>query len=92
MNFNWDQSKNELNIKRHGLDFEFAKLMFNDDLLVVPDRRFDYQEDRKIGYGKIEGRLMVVVYTERFPDIIRIISFRKANQRENKVYKKARLE
>jgi uncharacterized DUF497 family protein len=91
MHFDWDENKNELNIKQHGLDFAFAKQIFNDDLLVVPDLRFDYKENRYIGYGKIESRLMVVVYTERLPDIIRIISFRKANYRENKIYKKNKL-
>ncbi len=56
-------------------------------LLSIPDLRFDYSEHRYIGYGRIDGRLMVVVYTERLPDIIRIISFRKANYREQKIYK-----
>ncbi len=91
MNFDWDEKKNKLNIKQHGLDFEFAKQLFNNNLFVVPDLRLDYKENRYIGYGKIEGRLMIVVYTERLPDIIRIISFRKANQRENKIYEKNRL-
>jgi uncharacterized DUF497 family protein len=92
LKFDWDQNKNKLNIEQHGLDFEFAKQIFDNDLLVVPDLRFNYQENRYIGYGKIEDRLMVVVYTERLPDIIRIISFRKANYRENKIYKKNKLE
>lgn len=87
MQFNWDESKNQLNIEKHGLDFEFAKQLFNTDLLVIPDNRFDYTESRYIGYGRIDGRLMVVVYTERLPDIIRIISFRKANKREQQIIK-----
>jgi uncharacterized DUF497 family protein len=91
LRFDWDENKNQLNIEQHGLGFEFDKQIFNNDLLVVPDLRFDYQENRYIGYGKIEGRLVVVVYTERLPDIIRIISFRKANDRENKIYKKNKL-
>ena len=91
MQFDWDENKNKLNIKQHDLDFDFAKQIFNNDLPVVPDLRLDYQESRYIGYGKIEGRLMVVVYTERLPDMIRIISFRKANYRENKIYKKNKL-
>lgn len=91
MHFDWDANKNKLNIKQHGLGFGSAKQIFNDNLLVIPDLRFDYKENRYIGYGKIEGRLMVVAYTERLPDIIRIISSRKANNRENKIYKKNRL-
>ena len=42
-----------------------------------------------IGFGFIRGRLMAVVFTERGPDTIRIISMRKANQREKAHYKKA---
>lgn len=88
MQFSWDDNKNEQNIQKHGLGFEFAKQLFNNDLLIIPDIRFNYIENRYIGYGFIDGRLMVVVYTERLPDIIRIISFRKANKREQQTYKK----
>lgn len=92
MHFDWDDNKNELNIKQHALDFEHAKELFNNDLLVVPDLRFQYKELRYIGYGIIEKKLMVVVYTERLPNIIRIISFRKGNNRENKIHKKNKLD
>jgi uncharacterized DUF497 family protein len=88
MQFSWDDNKNEQNIQKHGLGFEFAKQLFNNDLLIIPEIRFNYIENRYIGYGFIDGRLMVVVYTERLPDIIRIISFRKANKREQQTYKK----
>lgn len=88
MQFSWDDNKNEQNIQKHGLGFEFAKQLFNNDLLIIPDIRFNYIENRYIGYGFIDDRLMVVVYTERLPDIIRIISFRKANKREQQTYKK----
>lgn len=91
MQFDWDENKNKSNIKQHGLEFKYAKQMFDDDLLVVPDLRFNYKETRYIGYGKIDNRLMVVVYTERLSNIIRIISFRKANHRENEIYKKNKL-
>lgn len=87
MKFEWDENKNQANIQKHGLDFEMAKVLFENDLLVIPDLRNDYNEPRFIGYGKIDGRLVVVVFTERLPDIIRIISFRKANDREQKIYK-----
>ena len=70
MRFDWDKNKNKLNIEHHGLDFEFAKQLFNDKLLVIPDLRFNYQENRYIGYGTIDTRLMVIVYTERLPDIL----------------------
>lgn len=48
----------------------------------------DYIECRYIGFGHLYNRLVCVAYTERYPDIIRIISFRKANNREKKSTKK----
>lgn len=88
MQFDWDKNKNLLNIEKHHADFNDAKSMFNDDLLVIPDNGVDYQEHRYIGFGYVNGRLMNVIYTERLPDIIRIISFRKANSREQRNYEK----
>lgn len=87
MIFEWDENKNQANIQKHGLDFEMAKVLFDGDLLVVPDLRVEYNEPRFIGYGKIDNRLVVVVFTERLPGIIRIISLRKANDREQKIFK-----
>ena len=55
-------------------------------MLTKEDFRFEYQEKRYIGYGKLDGRLMCVIYTERKPNKIRIISFRKANNREKEYY------
>ena len=56
--------------------------MFTHPMLVRPDHRRDYGEERSIGFGHVQGRLMAVVFTQRPPDTIRIISFRKANARE----------
>lgn len=86
MKFEWDETKNQGNIEKHYADFNDAMVMFANDLLVIPDMRFDYNEPRFIGFGYVNDRLMNVVYTERLPDIIRIISFRKANSREKRIY------
>ena len=88
MQFDWDESKNQLNIEKHKADFNDAIQLFNNNLLVIPDERFNYKELRFIGYGYVNGRLMNVIYTERLPNIIRIISFRKANSREKRLYEK----
>lgn len=53
------------------------------------DRRKSYGEPRHIGMGFIQGRVMVMVYTEREGNVIRIISLRKANKREQNKFKKA---
>ena len=54
-----------------------------------PDIREDYGEKRWTGIGVIRGRKAHVVFTERPPDIIRIISLRKATRREQKQYEEA---
>ena len=82
MQFTWDPDKSARNIRERGLDFADAPEMFTHPMLVSPDRRQDYGEARYIGFGHVQGRLMAVVFTERPPDTIRIISFRKANSRE----------
>ena len=87
MRFEWDEAKNQLNIEKHKLSFNDAKQIFEQPLVINEDTRFTYQEKRYIGYGKIDGRLMCVVYTERHLNRIRIISFRKANNREKEYYK-----
>lgn len=63
--------------------------MFDGVLLFAPDVREDYGESRWVGIGAIRGRTAVVVFTERGPDTIRVISLRKATSRESKQYKKA---
>ena len=63
--------------------------MFHGILLVRPDMRKDYGENRWIGIGRIRGRIAVVVFTEPGPETIRIISLRKATRRERKQYEKA---
>ena len=88
MKFEWDEGKNKTNIRKRGLDFADASKMFNGLMLVSADDRKDYGEQRFIGFGLLQSRLMAVVYTERTPDIVRIISFRKANRREQELFEK----
>lgn len=88
MKFEWDEAKNEANIRERRLDFADAVEMFDGPMLTKPDTRKDYSEIRQIGFGYVQGRLMTVAFTEREPDIIRIISFRKANQREQTLFEK----
>jgi len=87
--FEWDENKNRQNIRKHGFDFADAEEMFGGILLFSPDVRKDYGESRWVGIGTIRGRTAVVVFTERGPETIRIISLRKATRRESEHYKKA---
>jgi uncharacterized DUF497 family protein len=89
MTFEWDELKNRANIRMHGIDFADAEEMFRGVLVVDPDTREDYGEKRWVGLGMIGGRTAYVVFTERGPDTIRIISLRKASRRESEQYQKA---
>lgn len=86
MNFEWDQLKNEANIAKHDLDFADAPRIFRLPLRISLDERQDYGEDRWVGLGMLDGRFVVVVFTEPDEDTIRIISLRKALPYERKLY------
>jgi uncharacterized DUF497 family protein len=88
MQFEWDEEKCKKNIETHGIDFVDAAEIFSAPILVFLDDRKSYGESRYIGMGEIQGRIMVIVYTERKGDVIRIISLRKANKREQSKFKK----
>ncbi len=80
--FEWDENKNDANVEKHGFDFEDASQVFNSPMLVAADMRQNYDESRWIGLGLLEHRVVVVIYTYRNVDTIRIISMRKASQYE----------
>jgi hypothetical protein len=82
MQFEWDEAKNLANIRNHRIDFEDVLEMFDRPMLIEPDERFDYGEDRWIGIGFLKNGVAVVVWTERQDSVIRIISARKANRYE----------
>jgi uncharacterized protein len=86
MDFEWDEAKSESCFQERGFDFAYAaRAFFDPDRLVREDSRHSYGEVRYQLMGKIESRLFVLVYTPR-RDVIRIISARKANQREVRHY------
>jgi|SRR6185437_317780 len=90
MKFEWDENKNITNVEKQGLNFQDAKELFtNGSLYFTVDNRKAYGEIRYSGLGYINGRLLNVVFTQRHPDIIRIISFRRANNREKKHFEKS---
>jgi hypothetical protein len=63
--------------------------MFRGFLLIRPDTREDYGEERWLGIGMIRSRCAFVAFAEPSPDTIRIISLRRANYEERKEYEKA---
>jgi uncharacterized protein len=75
MQFEWDEAKNLENIRKHEIDFADLSDMFASSMLIEPDDRFDYGEDRWFGIGFLGNGIAVVV-------VIRIISARRANRHE----------
>ena len=87
--FEWDENKNEINIKKHKISFEEAKTVFYDeDALVIDDPEHSQEEDRFVILGlSKEANLLVVCHCYRASDtVIRIISARKATKSESKQY------
>lgn len=87
MGYEWDEAKKQINYEKHGLSFEDAALVFEGATITGRDDRKDYGEARWITYGTIDGRMVVIAHTKRSENV-RIISMRKANEREEKRYKK----
>lgn len=85
MDFEWDQQKNNTNFEKHGLRFEDVSLVFDGCTVTFEDDRNDYGEVRYITLGELEKRVVILVHTIRGTRI-RIISMRKANEREKKIY------
>ena len=79
--YEWHEPKRLSSIEHHGLDFKSATEFDWESALVYEDTRRDYGEIRYIAYGKLSGRLTVMVFSLR-NDTVRIISLRKANNRE----------
>jgi uncharacterized DUF497 family protein len=83
MQFEFDPSKRQDTLDQRGLDMANAAEVFEDDHLTVEDDRFDYGETRYVTIGYMAGRMVVLVWTRR-DNACRIISMRKANDREQK--------
>jgi hypothetical protein len=89
MYFEWDEKKNQQNIIKHGFDFRDAEQIFNAPMLVEIDDRQNYGEERYIGIGFLQNRVVVIVFTESAEHIIRIISLRKALKNERRKFEQA---
>lgn len=89
MRFEWDERKNQANIRKHGLDFADAADMFSSPMLVRPDTREEYGEERWIGIGFIGNRCAFVAFTREAGENIRVISPRKASNEERKEFEEA---
>lgn len=88
MKVEWDDGKDRANQKKHGIGFREASQLFTSrvDYLEIFDDEHSVAEDRFIAIGPIQRGLVLVVWTERDEDAIRIISARWATSREQNLY------
>ena len=88
MLFTWDDEKEKINIRKHGLDFTSAAAVFLDDYVTYDFNSIDENtgEERLSITGWLAGKVMFIVYVERVTlagnDIIRMISAREATRKE----------
>ena len=86
MEFVWDQRKAKANLSKHGVDFADAVIALEDEnALTIEDRDHDELRFKTLGMGPTLN-VLLVVHCEQSADSIRIISARKADKRETKVY------
>ena len=87
MQYEWDEGKRQQTINERGIDFADAERFQWDTANITIDDRFDYQEQRFVATGILDGRLHIMAFTMR-GETVRIISLRKANKREVRDYEK----
>ena len=85
MKVEFDSGKRKKTLLERGLDFADAISVFEGVHFTAQDARLDYEEDRFITVGWLHARLVVLVWTPR-GEVRRIISMRKANEREQARY------
>ena len=85
MNYEWDDAKNRSNMAKHGLNFEDAAQVFDGPCVTFEDDRYPYGEERFLTLGLLAQRLVVIAHSPR-DEATRIISMRKGNRREQKIY------
>jgi uncharacterized DUF497 family protein len=88
MQFEWDETKNQKNKAKHGVDFSVAVRVFADfERLESYDEEHAEIEERWAVIGMVAPAVLVVIYTERHSgEVIRIISARRANEKERQAY------
>jgi uncharacterized protein len=82
----WDEAKRKSNLKKHGLDFRDAYLVYESpDKCTYDASRSDEYRLMDVALAVVRGRVLTLIYTEQ-DDEIRVISFRHASRTERKQY------
>lgn len=91
MEFEWDENKEEINIRKHGISFGEAQEAFEDESAIDDYDEFHSDEEHRFALiGLSTKRLLFVSYTIRQNTVIRLISARKANQNQERFYNNAK--
>ena len=91
MRWTWDQAKNEVNLRAHGLSFEAAVFVFDDPIPATRDDSYPY-EQRWRTIGLVGSQVLMIVHTwpemdtETGEEVGRTIPARKATSRERQAY------
>jgi len=89
--YEWDPAKAAANLETHGVRFAEASTVFSDDFALTREDALAAGEQRFVTLGLSDtGNLLVVVYTHREPDTLRVISAWRANRRQRFLYEKSR--
>lgn len=86
MDVEYDPAKRDVTFENRGLDMARAGEVFASPHLTFPDLRFEYTEARFVTVGLLDARMVVLAWTSRGA-VTRIISMRKANEREQQKYR-----
>jgi uncharacterized protein len=86
--FEWNEAKDKSNRRKHGVSFGEARQLFQSgvEYLVIYDADHSEVEDRFIAIGPIARGVVVVIYTEREDDVVRVLGARLATRREQDLY------
>jgi uncharacterized protein len=88
----WDEHKREINLKKHGLDFADAYLIYdNPEKITIKSTRNGEERWMDVALVEISSMVLAFVYTDRGDDV-RAISFRRASRQERKRYEQVRSE
>jgi uncharacterized DUF497 family protein len=90
MKFEWDENKRRSNKEKHGIDFETATQLWDDNDRIEIQTLFP-GENRNILIARLEKILWAAIFTER-GDAIRIISVRRARSKEAKLYEQKEID
>lgn len=89
LSFSWDENKNQRNQQKHGVSFEEAQTVFNDEqgrLIADPDHSEEEDRFLLMGFSAIT-RVLIVSHCYRDGEMIRIISARQATRQEQQQYR-----